>query len=127
MAVHLHDTRSTTTYGASRSCQRRATTIGVDPAPEPANDSGSRSASVTWHRRGAAYKRRTHGHTAARTTPGLATCTTNNVTRSSHHSRTRHGVLDEDTCLWQATVPYPDDGGMHHGTRTTQTWEPVEP
>jgi hypothetical protein len=26
-------------------------------------------------------------------------------------------LLDEDTCLWGAPVPYPDDGKLYNGTR----------
>jgi len=34
--------------------------------------------------------------------------------------------LDEDTCVWQPPVPYPDDGGMWGWNETTGTWEPID-
>ncbi len=35
-------------------------------------------------------------------------------------------LLNEDTCLWDAPVPYPSDGGMYRWDEPTQTWTPVE-
>lgn len=35
-------------------------------------------------------------------------------------------VLNEDTCLWDAPVPYPSDGGFYTWDESTQTWTPVE-
>jgi hypothetical protein len=35
-------------------------------------------------------------------------------------------VLNEDTCLWDAPVPYPDDGGMYQWDESTTSWVAVE-
>ncbi len=35
-------------------------------------------------------------------------------------------VLDEDTCLWQAPVPYPTDGAEYEWDEETQEWTAVE-
>jgi len=32
-------------------------------------------------------------------------------------------ILDEDTCLWEAPVAYPDDGQMYEWNETEQQWE----
>jgi hypothetical protein len=32
-------------------------------------------------------------------------------------------LLDEDTCLWQAPVPYPEDGGFYSWDEDQQQWE----
>ena len=32
-------------------------------------------------------------------------------------------TLDEDTCLWEAPVAYPDDGQMYQWNETDQQWE----
>jgi hypothetical protein len=34
-------------------------------------------------------------------------------------------LLDEQTCLWQAPAPYPNDGGRYTWNETTQTWDAV--
>lgn len=34
-------------------------------------------------------------------------------------------VLNEETCLWEAPVPYPDDGLYYTWNETTQTWDEV--
>jgi hypothetical protein len=34
-------------------------------------------------------------------------------------------VLDEDTCLWEAPVAYPDDGQFYHWNETNQQWDLV--
>ena len=34
-------------------------------------------------------------------------------------------VLDEDTCLWIAPVPMPEDGGDYVWNEESQTWDPV--
>jgi hypothetical protein len=34
-------------------------------------------------------------------------------------------LLDEQTCLWQAPVPYPNDGGRYTWNESTQTWDAV--
>lgn len=34
-------------------------------------------------------------------------------------------VLDEQTCLWNAPVPYPTDGGRYTWNESTQTWDVV--
>ena len=34
-------------------------------------------------------------------------------------------VLDEQTCLWNAPVPYPTDGGRYTWNETNQTWDAV--
>lgn len=31
-------------------------------------------------------------------------------------------VLNDDTCLWQAPVPYPGDGGSHEWDEQTRAW-----
>lgn len=35
-------------------------------------------------------------------------------------------VLNEQTCLWDAPVPYPQDGNAHDWNEQTQSWELVE-
>jgi hypothetical protein len=35
-------------------------------------------------------------------------------------------LLDEETCLWQAPTPYPDDGGMYVWDEATQEWQSVD-
>jgi hypothetical protein len=35
-------------------------------------------------------------------------------------------VLNEDTCLWDAPVPYPDDGGIYKWDESTTSWVAVE-
>jgi hypothetical protein len=35
-------------------------------------------------------------------------------------------VLNEDTCLWQPPIPYPDDDGMYAWDEDTQTWVAVQ-
>jgi len=35
-------------------------------------------------------------------------------------------VLDEDSCLWQAPVPYPDDGKDYQWNEQTQSWDEVK-
>ena len=35
-------------------------------------------------------------------------------------------VLDEDTCQWEAPVPYPTDGGMYAWNEDLGDWEVVE-
>tara|TARA_R110000772_G_scaffold247926_1_gene361861 strand:- start:46 stop:399 length:354 start_codon:yes stop_codon:yes gene_type:complete len=32
-------------------------------------------------------------------------------------------ILNEDTCLWEAPVTYPDDGNDYEWNETTQTWD----
>jgi len=34
-------------------------------------------------------------------------------------------ILNEDTCLWDPPIPYPEDG-MHTWNEDTQSWDPVE-
>ena len=34
--------------------------------------------------------------------------------------------LNEDTCLWEAPVAYPDDGGMYTWNEETTSWDAVE-
>jgi hypothetical protein len=34
-------------------------------------------------------------------------------------------VLDEQTCLWNAPVPYPTDGGRYTWNESTQAWDAV--
>ena len=34
-------------------------------------------------------------------------------------------VLNEDTCLWDAPVAYPDDGNMYQWNEETQTWDQI--
>lgn len=33
-------------------------------------------------------------------------------------------ILDQDTCLWTAPVPYPIDGGRYAWDETTTSWQP---
>jgi len=35
-------------------------------------------------------------------------------------------ILNEDTCLWESPVAYPDDGNMYNWNEETQTWDLVE-
>lgn len=35
-------------------------------------------------------------------------------------------VLNEFSCLWEAPVPYPDDGGFYVWNEETQSWVQVE-
>jgi len=32
-------------------------------------------------------------------------------------------LLDEDTCLWDAPVPYPNDGNLYNWNEAAQQWE----
>jgi hypothetical protein len=32
-------------------------------------------------------------------------------------------TLNEETCLWEAPVAYPDDGNMYNWNEETQTWD----
>ena len=34
-------------------------------------------------------------------------------------------VLNEDTCLWDAPVAYPDDGNRYQWNEDTQTWDQI--
>lgn len=34
-------------------------------------------------------------------------------------------VLNEQTCLWESPVPYPNDGGRYTWNESTQTWDAV--
>jgi hypothetical protein len=34
-------------------------------------------------------------------------------------------VLDEDTCLWDAPIPMPEDGATYTWNEGTQSWDPV--
>jgi len=34
-------------------------------------------------------------------------------------------LLDEQTCLWNAPVPYPTDGGRYTWNESTQAWDAV--
>lgn len=36
-------------------------------------------------------------------------------------------ILNPDTYLWEAPVPYPTDGGTYTWDEATQSWVPVEP
>jgi hypothetical protein len=35
-------------------------------------------------------------------------------------------TLDEDTCLWEAPVAYPEDGLLYNWNEENQTWDVVE-
>lgn len=35
-------------------------------------------------------------------------------------------VLDEDTCLWNSPIPYPEDGGMYVWSEELGDWEEVK-
>jgi len=34
-------------------------------------------------------------------------------------------ILNEDTCLWECPVAYPDDGNVYNWNEETQTWDEV--
>jgi hypothetical protein len=34
-------------------------------------------------------------------------------------------ILNEETCLWDSPVPYPDDGQIYNWNEETQTWDLV--
>ncbi len=34
-------------------------------------------------------------------------------------------ILDNDTCLWNAPQPYPDDGGVYVWDEATTSWQPA--
>lgn len=34
-------------------------------------------------------------------------------------------LLNDDTCLWEAPAPYPNDGGVYTWNETNQTWDAV--
>lgn len=34
-------------------------------------------------------------------------------------------TLNEDTCLWECPVAYPDDGNMHTWNETDQQWDEI--
>ena len=34
-------------------------------------------------------------------------------------------VLDDETCLWNAPTPYPDDGGKYEWFEETQQWNEI--
>ena len=34
-------------------------------------------------------------------------------------------VLDEDTCLWDSPIPYPDDGNRYEWNESTGAWDKV--
>lgn len=34
-------------------------------------------------------------------------------------------LLDDQTCLWKAPAPYPNDGGRYTWNEATQTWDAV--
>jgi hypothetical protein len=34
-------------------------------------------------------------------------------------------TLNEDTCLWESPVAYPDDGNMYTWNEITQTWDEI--
>lgn len=36
-------------------------------------------------------------------------------------------TLNEQTCLWDAPVPYPDDGGIYEWDEEAQQWAPASP
>jgi hypothetical protein len=36
-------------------------------------------------------------------------------------------ILNEDTCLWEAPIPYPKDGKPYVLNEETQSWDPFEP
>jgi hypothetical protein len=42
-----------------------------------------------------------------------------------HQSPIHHGHLDEDTCLWECPVAYPDDENIYQWNEETQTWDEV--
>jgi hypothetical protein len=36
-------------------------------------------------------------------------------------------ILNEDTCLWDPPIPYPEDGKLYAWNEETQSWDLVEP
>ncbi len=36
-------------------------------------------------------------------------------------------ILNEDTCLWESPIPYPEDGNIYTWDESTQNWAVVEP
>jgi hypothetical protein len=36
-------------------------------------------------------------------------------------------VLEEDTCLWNPPIPYPEDGKPYDWNEETQSWDLIEP
>ena len=36
-------------------------------------------------------------------------------------------ALNEQTCYWEAPVPYPDDGNAYGWNENTQSWDQIEP
>lgn len=35
-------------------------------------------------------------------------------------------LLDEETCQWQAPIPYPDDGIIYYWNEQNGNWEPIK-
>lgn len=35
-------------------------------------------------------------------------------------------ILNEETCLWDSPIPYPEDGGIYDWNEDTQSWDVVE-
>ena len=35
-------------------------------------------------------------------------------------------ILNEDTCIWEPPIPYPNDGKIYNWNENNQTWELVE-
>ena len=35
-------------------------------------------------------------------------------------------ILNEDTCLWEAPIPYPEDNKNYNWNETNQTWVEIE-
>lgn len=35
-------------------------------------------------------------------------------------------VLNEDTCLWESPIAYPEDGGMYSWNEENQSWDSIE-
>jgi hypothetical protein len=34
-------------------------------------------------------------------------------------------TLDEDTCLWDSPIPYPDDGNRYEWNESTKAWDAI--
>ena len=35
-------------------------------------------------------------------------------------------TLNEDTCLWESPIPYPNDGGVYQWNEESQSWQSVK-
>lgn len=35
-------------------------------------------------------------------------------------------ILNEETCLWESPIPYPEDGGVYDWNEDAQSWDLIE-